>query len=384
MHILHLPSEYPTVDHKLGGIFTKELISQYPKKLKIGVIHIYLFSIKKIFSNLFFKIFVNYEYNKFIYRSYFVRIPYFRFINFWIYNYKIKKLLKQYFKKHGKPNLIHVHFSEFSSYAAYLIKKEFKIPYVITEHSTDFLDGRFGNRYKKNSKIYFFIKKIFQDSNYIICVSEILKKSICKTLKIDKKKIVVIPNTILEDNLQKYEKKIFDFIFVGTFEKRKNPMLILESFKGLLDKNLNLRLCLIGNGPLTKKINEYIYKNKINNYVKVFKNLTRKKVMKKIAQSKILCLSSYFETFGVVLIEAYSKGVPILITDSIGVRDVYNKKCGILLKNFTKKEFMLNMEKMIFQINNFKSKEIKKIFNQKYQSKIVINKTMELYKKCVD
>lgn len=203
-------------------------------------------------------------------------------------------------------------------------------------------------------------------------------------MKIDKKKIVVIPNTILEDNLQKYEKKIFDFIFVGTFEKRKNPMLILESFKGLLDKNLNLRLCLIGNGPLTKKINEYIYKNKINNYVKVFKNLTRKKVMKKIAQSKILCLSSYFETFGVVLIEAYSKGVPILITDSIGVRDVYNKKCGILLKNFTKKEFMLNMEKMIFQINNFKSKEIKKIFNQKYQSKIVINKTMELYKKCVD
>ena len=38
MHILILPSEYPTEDHKLGGIFVKEQISYLKKNHKIGVI----------------------------------------------------------------------------------------------------------------------------------------------------------------------------------------------------------------------------------------------------------------------------------------------------------------------------------------------------------
>ena len=47
MHILILPSEYPTEDHKLGGIFTYEQEKFLAKKNKIGVVYIYLFSIKK-------------------------------------------------------------------------------------------------------------------------------------------------------------------------------------------------------------------------------------------------------------------------------------------------------------------------------------------------
>ena len=57
MHILLLPSEYPTNDHKLGGIFTFEQEKYLKKNNKIGVIYIYLFSLKKFFSSLFLKIF---------------------------------------------------------------------------------------------------------------------------------------------------------------------------------------------------------------------------------------------------------------------------------------------------------------------------------------
>ena len=57
MHVLLVPSEYPTHDHKLGGIFTQEQEKYLSKNHKLGVIYIYLFSLKKIFSTLFFKIF---------------------------------------------------------------------------------------------------------------------------------------------------------------------------------------------------------------------------------------------------------------------------------------------------------------------------------------
>jgi hypothetical protein len=56
MHILLVPSEYPTEDHKLGGIFIEEQKNYLKKYNKIGVLYIYLFSIKKLFSELIFKI----------------------------------------------------------------------------------------------------------------------------------------------------------------------------------------------------------------------------------------------------------------------------------------------------------------------------------------
>ena len=56
MHILIVPSEYPTNDHKLGGIFTKEQENYLKKYHKLGVIYVYLFSVKKLFTNLFYNI----------------------------------------------------------------------------------------------------------------------------------------------------------------------------------------------------------------------------------------------------------------------------------------------------------------------------------------
>ena len=37
--------------------------------------------------------------------------------------------------------------------------REFKIPYLITEHSTDFLDGKFEKKTKKNSFNFYLLKK---------------------------------------------------------------------------------------------------------------------------------------------------------------------------------------------------------------------------------
>ena len=93
-------------------------------------------------------------------------------------------------------------------------------------------------------------------------------------------------------------------------------------------------MCFVGDGPLKKDMIHYIQNNNLEKYIKFFHNLNRKDVIKKISESKILLSSSLFETFGVVLIEAYSQGVPVLITDSIGVRNVFKKECGRLLKVF--------------------------------------------------
>ena len=381
MHILHLPSEFPTDDHKLGGIFTKELISHFPSDFKVRVIYIYLFSIKKIFSSLFMKILKNYEIKNSIFIKYFPRFPFVKLFNYFSYYYNFKLVFNDYLKKYGKPDLIHVHFSEFSSYAAYKIKEEFKIPYLITEHSTDFLDGKFEKNYKKNSMNFLFIKKIFLNSKNIICVSNELKKSISKISRRLKKKIMVIPNTILTINPKINKRKKYDFIFIGTFDERKNPFLVLRAFKNLIKNNNRFNLCFVGDGPLKKDMIHYTQNNNLEKYIKFFHSLNRKDVIKKISESKILLSSSLFETFGVVLIEAYSQGVPVLITNSIGVRNVFKKECGRLLKSFSINEYSKNMLEMIYNLKQYKKKRIIKIFNKNYQPNLIIKKHIKLYKK---
>ena len=377
MHVLILPSEYPTSDHKLGGIFTFEQEQYLKKKNKLGVIYVYLFSLKKIFSSLFFKILSSENKTKRKFVFYFPRIPYFKLINYYLHYLFFLISFKEYIKKYGKPDLIHVHFSEFSILTAYKIKQEYKIPYILTEHSTDFLDGKYQKNYKKNSYIYKKIKIALINAKKIICVSSILKKTIKNYFKIREEKLVVIPNLSLNIDY-KSKKKTNDLIFVGSLDKRKNPMLLLKVFEKIYLKKL--RMIIIGEGELRKEINDYILEKKLNKFVKILSNIKRNNVLKMIGDSKILVLPSSYETFGVVVIEAYSMGVPVVMTDSLGVRDLNNNNCCIMLKRNNIKDLAKAIYRILNNYKKFKHKKIVDFYNKNYSPAVVINKIETLYK----
>lgn len=375
MHILILPSEYPTSDHKLGGIFTFEQEKYLKRKNKLGVIYIYLFSLKKIFSSLFFKILSSEKKNKQKFFFYFPRIPYFKLINYYLHYFFFLKLFKKYIKKNGKPDLIHVHFSEFSILTAYKIKQEFKIPYILTEHSTDFLDGKYNKKYKKNSNIYKKINKALLNSKKIICVSSILKQKIKEYYNIESKKFTVIPN--LSKNLEyNFKKKSNDIIFVGSLDERKNPMLLIKAYEKI--NNNKLRMKIIGDGYLRSKIENYIKGKNVFRFISIYKNLNRTKVLKSIGESKVLVLPSNYETFGIVIIEAYSMGVPVIMTDSLGVRDLNHKDCSILVK----KNNVNNLAKSIIKIlknNKYKHDKIVRYYKTNFSPSVVTRKIQKLY-----
>ena len=336
MHILLIPSEYPTNDHRLGGIFTKEKEKYLSKNNKLGVIYIYLFSVKKIFSSLFFKIFSLEKIKKNKFYFYFPRIPYFKLINYHIHYFFFLRVFRKYIKENGKPDLIHVHFSEFSILTAYKIKKIFNIPYVLTEHSTDFLDGKYTRKYIRNSIVYKQIYLAMSNAKKIICVSNALKDKMKSIFKLNNNKFTVIPNLSLNINY-KSKKKLNDIIFVGTLETRKNPMLLLKAFEKVYNHNLNMKI--IGDGSLKNQITKFIEKKNLNKFVKIYKNLSRRSVLKSIGDSKILVLPSLYETW-CSHYRSIFYGDPVIMTDSFGVRDLNNSNCSILVKIIMSKIYL--------------------------------------------
>ena len=82
-----------------------------------------------------------------------------------------------------------------------------------------------------------------------------------------------------------------------------------------------------------KNLNEQISSLDLHDQVKLFGRVSREKVLELMIQSDCFVLSSIHETFGVVLIEAMSCGLPVISTrsggpESIITSDDYGFLCG--------------------------------------------------------
>lgn len=88
------------------------------------------------------------------------------------------------------PEVIHAQVTYPAGYAAFLIGKKYNVPFIITEHSSNF-----ENYYSLFNKIY---KLILKEASYYTSVSNFVKKKIIKY----RKQCEVIPNFIDINNLK--------------------------------------------------------------------------------------------------------------------------------------------------------------------------------------
>jgi glycosyltransferase involved in cell wall biosynthesis len=291
------------------------------------------------------------------------------------------KAYKYYLQNFGKPDIIHAH-SRFltSAILAHNIWKKYKIPFVITEHSSCHQRQLISkSEYKK-------YVQIINDSSFWIVVSESLGKTIMKNfekfnLKVNKM-YSVIPNVV--DNRLCYKERIksekFVFLNIASLDKNKNHKLLLESFNSLIKNYKNIELRIGGAGPLQSELLDQIDKLKIPN-VKLLGLLTREMVSEEISNSDVFVLSSNVETFGVVLIEALSKGKPVVATKCGGPEDILNASNGLLVNINDSIDLTAAMASIIVNYNNYNFELIKKDCLNRFGSDKIAIKLCAVYKK---
>ena len=98
-------------------------------------------------------------------------------------------LVRKYIRTYGRPDLIHAHFGTWAGYAARLVYKWYKVPYVITEHASSIN----GNQTTPSQAVI--LKKAYSEARKIICVGTKLKRSLCAYVS-DPDKVTVIPNFV--------------------------------------------------------------------------------------------------------------------------------------------------------------------------------------------
>lgn len=149
-------------------------------------------------------------------------------------------------------------------------------------------------------------------------------------------KITVIPNGIdlekisgIEPDWGKFpvglESKTYDIIFVGRLIKEKNVDLLIKAVTLLKADFPDLRCCIVGDGPEKAALVELAKRIGVYESVEFAGFQEYGSLIGKIKASKVLVLPSSREGFGMVVIEAFACGVPV-----VTVRAKYNAAQGLV------------------------------------------------------
>lgn len=238
---------------------------------------------------------------------------------------KGKELFKKYIESNGKPDIIHVH-SFLAGELALWIKNEYKIPYVITEHSS-----AFERKLLTDSDLKLALK-VFENSHTNIAVSQSLSNAIkCYFKELDFQIIPNIVDTDFFNLIVKKQKDDFQFINIAHLNKNKNQLHLIKSFTKVFKGNQFYKLLIVGQGPEKNNLQNWIDSNTMNSQIRLYGSASREEVRDLLHQSDCFVLSSKIETFGVVLIEAMSCGLPVLSTKCGGPESIVtNDDIGVL------------------------------------------------------
>lgn len=202
----------------------------------------------------------------------------------------------------------------------------------------------------------------------------------------------VIPNGIDLDEfnpsvkrLDKFDSSRVNLLFLGRIEERKGLIYLLKAYKALQEKHDNLRLIIVGDGPLKEECKLYA---KENNLKEVYWEGTQsgKIVPRYFATCDIYCSPATFgESFGIVLLEAMALGKPVCGFANIGYKELLQNTKGEKFlaepKNETelaeKLDQLIGDEKLRKEMGEWGLEEV-----QKYSWKKVADKVLEFYKEC--
>jgi phosphatidylinositol alpha-mannosyltransferase len=213
-----------------------------------------------------------------------------------------------------------------------------------------------------------------------------------KVFKYYKGPKIVIPNGIdLNEfrpdisRMKKFDDGMINILFLGRIEERKGLIYLLRAFKIINKKYSNVRLIVVGEGPLEADCKKWVRKNKLTNIV--FEGETREeKAPSYYASCDIYCSPAiYGESFGIVLVEAMAMGKPVVAFANKGYKGVLEKGRGkrFLVKNRDCKalakvlEDLINNEKLRKEMGQWGIKEAKK-----YSWPKIVDQVLNFYELC--
>jgi glycosyltransferase involved in cell wall biosynthesis len=275
-----------------------------------------------------------------------------------------------------KPDIIHSHGIFHSGALAAYFRTKLKIPVILTEHNSAFV---------RNERLVHFQKKyiyeIFTNIDKILVVGDTLKEVFKKI--VPNREIDVVGNSVDTSffSLPTKAKSAQDFYFsaLGRLEENKGIDLIIRAFAKAFREQDHIHLLVGGNGALEKQLKDLVIECGINDRVKFLGALKRLEVRDLLWRANVHVSGSYFETFGLNMIEALSCGVPVIATNSGGPKMYIHSKNGIIVPKGSVEELSKAMLDIYRNYDLYDPSNIREDCKNKYDENIFNKYLISLY-----
>ena len=235
----------------------------------------------------------------------------------------------QYVERHGVPDLIHVHSARWAGAAAARLGDELSVPYVLTEHFTGF------QRTDAISPWHWpLIREGFDGARGIAAVSTSLKHTLVEQGLTTSSEVAVLPNLVPTSFFTRPSSRRstpFHLLTVAHLQPKKNISGLLAAFARAFPESESVILTIIGDGPARSALEQQAERLGMADRVTFRGSVSRNAVRDALWHANAFVLPSHHETFGVVLIEAMATGLPVVATRCGGPEDIVTPTTGLLV-----------------------------------------------------
>lgn len=199
-------------------------------------------------------------------------------------------------------------------------------PLVLHVHATDFDRSRG----KVNPTVYDIEKNGMDNADYILCVSDLTRKTVIEKYHQHPDKVRTVHNAVepLNAEIQGINRtagvKEKVVTFLGRITMQKGPEFFVDAATQVLKKTNHIRFVMAGSGDMMDQMIRLVADRGISDKFHFTGFLKGKQVYEMLKSSDVYVMPSVSEPFGISPLEAMQCGVPSIISHQSGCAEILN------------------------------------------------------------
>jgi glycosyltransferase involved in cell wall biosynthesis len=227
------------------------------------------------------------------------------------------------------------------------------------------------------------IRFAISNAGKILPVSDTLKTNLEKISR--KSSFSVLPNVVdtalFNKVLNKEQRQIKTILHVSNLvDKQKNISGILDAIADLSKFRCDFQLKIIAESNYEYTLSKIKNLKIKNECISIEKSKTEEEISEIFKQADFLLLFSNYETFSVVMAEAWCSGIPAVYSKCGGLTDIDDARLGIQIEPNKKQDLKDAINNMLDSLKNYDSTWISAFASERFSKSLIGEKLKQEYK----
>jgi glycosyltransferase involved in cell wall biosynthesis/GT2 family glycosyltransferase len=279
----------------------------------------------------------------------------------------------------GTPDIVHVQALWPAAMIACAIKRRHGIPYVVTEHSEEYLAASERRLVRTPGAVPILLRPLARGASRTIAVSRFLADRLVELgLAVDP---LVIPNLVpvtTPSPMPSTERHMI--AHVSIMGPAKNLGALLQAVDRLRGRRTDFLLRLIGDGESRAGLEQLAAAHGLDDVVQFTGRVPAEEIHELLADSAFTVVSSTHETFSVVAAESLMCGRPVLSTRCGGPEEFITPQVGRLIDAGSVDALVEGIDWMLDHFQEFDPEALHHYAAERFSPEVVAGRIMQTYR----